>query len=89
VRHAEPAGEFDADVGAPALDLPVLLDREYDSISTPTRSLPLGANWRAVSVALCALAPGAKPSTEEAAMSTAAVDDRILMSNLTIFYRFA
>ena len=28
VRHAEPARELDADVGTPALDLPVLLDRE-------------------------------------------------------------
>src|SRR5262249_26270835 len=54
-----------------------------DSISTPTRSLPLGANCLAVSAALCALAPAAKPSTAEAAMNTAAVDDRMLMSNLT------
>src|SRR3954471_9171824 len=53
---------------------------KYDSISTPTRSLPLGANWRAVSAALCALPLAARPSTAAAAISMATVDDRMLMS---------
>jgi hypothetical protein len=39
----------------------------------------------AVSAALCAAALAAKPSTAEVAMSTAAADDRMLMSDLTTF----
>ena len=67
--------------GLQPLSCPSCSTAKYDSISTPTRSLPLGANCLAVSAALCALAPAAKPSTADAAMSTAVVDDRMLHSD--------
>src|SRR5262245_13546119 len=73
--------------GLQPLSCPSCVIAKYDSISTPTRSLPLGANCLAVSAALCAPAPAAKPKTAEAAMNTAAADDRVLMSNLSTLYR--
>jgi hypothetical protein len=36
---------------------------------------------------LCAPAPAGNPKTADAAMNTAAADDRVLMSNLSTFYR--
>src|SRR5262245_31728061 len=71
--------------GLQPLSCPSCSSAKYDSINTPTRSLPPGASCLAVSAALCALAPAARPKTAEAAMNTAAADDRALMSDLSIF----